>query len=246
MRKLVLAGGALQDDNAEVYGTIVELAGGVGKAKIGIITAASEPEEAEANGAFYCELFKDGYGALGAEWISIDLHRIANNSALDVLRQLDSMTAFFFGGGDQSKLVSCFLNADHTDTPALALIRSRFEKGALVAGTSAGAVIQSAGPMVTGGVGADDVTWEARGGIGFFPFGLLDSHFSERDRLERMLHIGAATGWNRVFGLDEGTALVVAGDRAFVLGENRVVVAEFDTNSGVRVRHFCSGDLVTL
>ena len=38
---VVLVGGHLADENAEIWGRIIELGGGVGKARFGVITAAS-------------------------------------------------------------------------------------------------------------------------------------------------------------------------------------------------------------
>ncbi|WP_157721937.1 cyanophycinase [Tumebacillus avium] len=241
---LVLAGGALREDNAEVYGKIIELAGGVGRAKIGIITAASEPEDAEANGAYYRELFAERYGALEAEWVPLHAGQIGRRDDPALLELLRTRTAFFLGGGDQSKIVECLLNPDHTDSLAMAVIRSAFEKGALVAGTSAGAVVQSAGPMVTSGAGPEDVTWNPRGGLGLFPYGLLDSHFSERERLARMLHMAQETGWQRVYGIDEDTALIVSGEQGTVRGRNQVVVAEAGDGGGVK--RYSSGDVIEL
>lgn len=55
----------------------------------------------------------------------------------------------------------------------------------------------------------DAVTTNASGGLGFFNYGLLDTHFSERDREVRLI---AATAQSRQlfgFGVDETTALVV-------------------------------------
>ncbi|TCP55423.1 cyanophycinase [Tumebacillus sp. BK434] len=242
--KLVLAGGALREDNAEVYGKIVELAGGVGRAKIGIVTAASEPEEAEANGAYYQELFCARYGVREAEWIPLHAGQIGRRDDAALLELVQTRTGYFFGGGDQSKIVACLLHEDHTDSRAMAVIRARFAKGALVAGTSAGAVVQSVGPMVTGGAGSDDVTWNPRGGLGLFPYGLLDSHFSERRRLARMLHLAEATGWQRVYGIDEDTALVVQEGQGTVLGANRLVVA--DLRDGGAVRLYAGGERLEL
>lgn len=78
----------------------------------------------------------------------------------------------------------------------------------------------------------DAVTTNASGGLGFFNYGLLDTHFSERDREVRLI---AATAHSRQlfgFGVDETTALVVssapkASEMEFkVVGKGGVFIAD--------------------
>jgi cyanophycinase len=256
-KNLVLVGGGLQDSNAAIYDRIVALAGGRGVARIGIITAASVPESQDpnagtpnasnsrVNGAYYANLFKTSYGAADAQWIPIDLDRISNNSSQTVINQINSMTGFFFGGGDQSRLITCFFLANRSDSPALAAIRSKFANGAVVAGTSAGTAIQAQAPMVTGGESyyglrygsytsvnpdyRDDLSYDPQGGFGLFSYGLLDTHFSERGRQGRIVRLAADTRKTMAYGVDENTALVVTnadttGAQMQVLGQNGVLI----------------------
>lgn len=236
-KNLVLVGGGLQDTNAQIYDRIVALAGGRGNARIAVITAASLPESqdpnagtaqasnARANGLYYANLFKTTYGAADAQWIPIDLDHLGNASSATVVAQLNSMTGFFFGGGDQSRLITCFFTTNRSDTPALAAIRSRFAAGAVMAGTSAGSAIHAQSPMITGGesynalrYGAytsvnpdypDDLSYDPQGGFGFFSYGLLDTHFAERGRQARIIRLAAHTQKLMAYGIDENTALVV-------------------------------------
>lgn len=55
----------------------------------------------------------------------------------------------------------------------------------------------------------DAVTTNASGGLGFFNYGLLDTHFSERDREVRLIAATAHSKQLFGFGVDETTALVV-------------------------------------
>ena len=69
---LLLIGGGLKDDNAAIYQKLIQLAGGSGQARIGVITAASIPESedpdagtpearnARSNGEFYAALSEAG------------------------------------------------------------------------------------------------------------------------------------------------------------------------------------------
>ncbi|MEH0819166.1 MULTISPECIES: cyanophycinase [unclassified Micromonospora] len=235
---LVLVGGGLADDNATIYGDIVRLAGGTGKARIGIFTAAapvpSEDPDADTpdcnnsvcNGDYYAKLFTS-YGAADAQWIPIDLDHPEAADDPAVAKQIDLMTGFFFGGGDQYRYITTMTRGTaQRDSAALAAVRRKLRSGAVVAGTSAGAQIMAGKDMITGGStepglrdGAkpgyfDDpgvLGYLPKGGFGFFTEGLLDTHFSRRGREARSIRLAADTGNDRVFGLDENTALEVTG-----------------------------------
>ncbi|BFV60731.1 hypothetical protein KCMC57_up58350 [Kitasatospora sp. CMC57] len=247
---LVLAGGAVAATNTAVYGTFVAKAGG-SSARIGVVTAASDVpandpnandpakcSNSVCNGAYYADLLKSGFGAADAQWIPIDLDHLANSSSRTVVDQINSMTGFFFGGGDQSRLVTTLMKSDNADTPALAAIRAKWTAGAAVMGTSAGTTIANGRDMVTGGESwdalrygsyttpsttyPDDLTYRPAGGFNFFASGLLDTHFAARGRQGRMVRLAADTGHNRAFGVDEDTALVV--DSPGTTGETTTVV----------------------
>ncbi|WP_448214148.1 cyanophycinase [Colwellia sp. MEBiC06753] len=55
----------------------------------------------------------------------------------------------------------------------------------------------------------DDLTYHSKGGIGLFPWGVLDTHFSERGRQGRLAQLLLDTGSQFGFGIDEATALIV-------------------------------------
>ncbi|MET9904773.1 cyanophycinase [Streptomyces sp. NPDC006446] len=233
---LVLVGGGLKDDNAEVYGEIIRRAGGEA-ARIGVLTAASVPESQDpdaadpdrcsnsaCNGDYYASLFKK-HGAADAQWIPVDLDHIANADSDSVVAQVNSMTGFFFGGGDQQRYITTLLHGDaHTDSKVLAAIRAKLSQGAVVSGSSAGAQIASGPDMVSGGDSYEalrdgstpgyfeDPTrlgYFPQGGFGFLRSGLIDTHTGTYGREGRALRLAADTGHDRVYALDENTALVV-------------------------------------
>ncbi|MBG1270820.1 cyanophycinase [Nostoc sp. WHI] len=156
-----------------IYQKMIELAGGSSKAKIGVITAASDSPSNDKyandpckasnykdNGIYYVKAFKK-LGAADAQVIPIDLDHISNKNSPEVVKQVNSMTGFFFGGGDQSRLIESFLNKDNTDSTVLTAIRRNYDSGAAIFGTSAGTAVQAGGsyvrnntvklPMITGG-----------------------------------------------------------------------------------------------
>ncbi|MFF1868222.1 cyanophycinase [Kitasatospora herbaricolor] len=232
---LILVGGGLKD--ARIYQEIVTKAGGPGRARIGILTAASvppsqDPDAADpatcsnsaCNGAYYADLFKQ-YGAADAQWVPIDIEHVAAADSDAVVAQVKSMTGFFFGGGDQYRYVTSLLHgAAHTDSKVLAAIRAELAAGAVVAGSSAGAQIAAGPDMVTGGDSyqalrdgsapgwfddASKLGYLPDGGFGFFGAGLIDTHTGTNGREGRALRLAADTGHDRVFALDEDTAVEV-------------------------------------
>ncbi|MER6433916.1 cyanophycinase [Streptomyces sp900105245] len=263
---LVLVGGALASDNTEIYGEIIKRAGG-SKARIGVLTAASIPESQDpdsadpdrcsnsaCNGAYYASLFKK-HGAADAQWIPIDLDHIDNADSDTIADQVRSMTGFFFGGGDQYRYVTTLLHGhQHTDSKVLAAIRDRLAHGAVIAGSSAGAQIAAGPDMVTGGDSYpalrdgsspgyfDDPSrlgYLPDGGFGFLGSGLIDTHTGAEGREGRALRLASDTGHDRVYALDENTALVVDApgtqrEAITVLGANGVGV--FDLRRA-RTRH---------
>ena len=266
--QLVLVGGGLSDDNATVWGEIVRRAGGPG-ARIGVITAASVPESQDpdvgtadasnsvANGAFYVGLLRS-YGAR-SEYVPVDLDHVGAADDADLATRVARLDGFFFGGGDQYRLVQVLQRGpEQRDSAVLAAIRTALGRGAVVAGTSAGAQIQAGPCMVTGGE-----SWEGlrdgsapgyfddpsvlgylpRGGFGFFRSGLLDTHFTAYGREGRAVRLAADTGRRRAFGLDPDTALVVdragtAHERLSVLGRRGVSVLDL---GGARVATDAAG-----
>ncbi|MEV4561591.1 cyanophycinase [Kitasatospora sp. NPDC049285] len=259
---LILVGGGLKDGNSEIYGEIVEKAGGAGKARIGVLTAASLPESRDpnasdpttcsnshCNGLYYADLFKH-YGAADAQWVPIDVEHIDAADSDAVVAQVESMTGFFFGGGDQYRYITSLLHGDaHTDSRVVAAIRRKLAEGAVVAGSSAGAQIASGPDMVSGGDSYqalrdgsapgyfEDPTrlgYIPQGGFGTFDAGLLDTHTGTYGREGRAIRLAADTGHRRVFALDENTAIEVEhagryGETMRVIGTHGVSV--FDLRS---------------
>ncbi len=255
---LVLVGGALAADNDAVYREIIDRAGG-SRARIGVVTAASVPPSQDpdaddpqrcsnsaCNGAYYADLFRR-HGAADAQWIPVDLDSVAAADSPAVVDQVRSMTGFFFGGGDQYRYVSTLLRGErHADSAVLAAIRAELADGAVVAGTSAGAQIAAGRDMVTGGESYeglrdgsapgyfDDPTrlgYLKRGGFGFLRTGLIDTHTGAYGREGRAIRLAADTGHDRVYALDENTAIVVehpgtARESIRVLGEQGVGVLD--------------------
>lgn len=113
------------------------------------------------------------------------------------------------------------------------------------------------------GTGMDEnsLTYQAKGGLGLFPWGVLDTHFSERGRQGRLLTLVAQTKNTFGFGVDEATALLVGFDkkspdtiRFAVSGAEGVYVAQRVAESTVepsklmamQSHYFTNGDSFSL
>ena len=210
-QSLVVIGGGL--DDPAIYDRIIELGGGPGKARIGILTTGSgTPEEG-------ARLYVDAFAARGgkAEWLPLTSKRRGGAEDPALVEQAGRCNVFFLGGGDQRRYTRALLRRDGSDTALLRAIRRAYEAGGVVAGTSAGAAVLVSAPMVTGGESYDAlarprrVTDRRRGGLGLFRFGLIDTHFGERGRQGRIIRLAARRRIELAFGVDEDTALVVTG-----------------------------------
>lgn len=283
---MVLVGGGLEDDNVAVWSTIISLAGGKGVAKIGVISAASENPccDEESSWYYYSQQFLL-YGAYEVYYIPVTVDTTENNTNPEVIANIRRMSGFFFGGGDQLRIVESFYNgADNIASPALLAIRETLlATGGVVGGTSAGTDIQTGNVMITGGesyegvvegvkidwrpieLPTNTVTAYAHGGISYFPYGLLDTHFENRGRIGRMIRLLADSssyplGATRAFGIDENTALVVTGPWnhriGSVIGQRGVSIMDTSLStvseetdkywsiSNVKVSHITDGDMI--
>lgn len=268
---LVLIGGAWQYPATEdpygvsIYLDILERAGGIENAKIGIFTTASATaEDAKENGELYVQDFRDLYelylkeqfpnASIDVEWIPFDTENAeAEEDNPELIEQINSRNAFIFGGGDQSLITQAFFDEDpetgtRTETPVYEALRTKFETGALIAGTSAGTAVQTSSPMITEGesyeailnggtslIGSPpfvrDLYYNPLGGLGFFDYGLLDSHFSERGRQGRLIRLASDLDVDLAFGVDENTALIIEDANTNkvnmeVLGEGGVFISD--------------------
>lgn len=203
---LVVIGGALEPTNAAIYREVVR---GAGEDPICVLGTASEDPEASAAG--YVKDFR-GYGAR-AQAVAITADNAARSTKDPrVVAQLGACGGYFFVGGDQSRITEAFLDGTR-DTPALAVLRDRFEAGAVVAGTSAGAAMMSR-TMITGGSSLDTLTngkdaVTLAPGLGLADDVVFDQHFLERGRFGRLLGALEEAELTLGAGVGEDTALVV-------------------------------------
>jgi cyanophycinase len=215
---VLLIGGA-EDKRRDrvILARFVELAGGE-SAKIAVISTASMRGD-EAN-VRYAELFRD----LGAAKTTgfRPLTREDANSA-ELAGALDDVTGVFLTGGNQVRLVSVVSGTRLED----ALQRAR-DRGAAVAGTSAGASAAAAHMVAFGRSGASPKhrMIHLSAGLGLVEGVVIDQHFEQRGRMGRLLAAVALAPRLIGIGLDEDTAAEIHGRTLHVIGKGSVTVVD--------------------
>ena len=92
---------------------------------------------------------------------------------------------------------------------------------------------------------SEQMTYLPNGGVGSFELGVLDTHFSERNRSVRLFKLLNQTGQKVGFGVDETTALLVAfdekGAQLAVIGHSGVAVIEPQTDASFLYSYWPAG-----
>lgn len=248
---LVIAGGALSSATMDVYQAFADAAGNE-KAKIGIVPAAtgSINKKYLALQDIFAEfgVSKDNVVLLplavknDKKTKEVDESTWSvNGSDIELANSIKDLNTIWFVGGDQTLITKVLLKDDGTDTPVLGSIREVYKKGGVIGGTSAGAAIMSE-TMIAGGnsTGAliegfkndySSMNEQEYGpvvtsrGLNFFPYGTIDQHFDRKGRLGRLIvSLLEDSKQDFAYGVDEGTALVVKGDQASVVGTGGVTL----------------------
>jgi cyanophycinase len=204
----------------------VELAGGTAARIIVIATASEQPAILEAE---YAALLT-GLGAGHVAALRLTTRTQANEAA--AVHALAAATGVFFTGGDQLRITTV-LGGTRTDSALQRLVR---DGTVVLAGTSAGAAMMSA-TMILGGDSPGVTRAGVRTGPGleFLPGVLIDMHFAERGRLNRLLSAVALYPHELGLGIDEDTAILADGDCFEVLGTGAVTVVDAGAASDIRV-----------
>ena len=227
---LAIIGGRLEDDNAAVYEEMHRLSGG---RIVVFATASGVPDEV---GAETIAVFRAyGFDAVLAGVHGPGAPGAAQNKAIADL--IEDYGSVYFTGGDQA-LITGALAPGGRESRVLKAIRNAQRRGALTAGSSAGAAIMS-DVMISGGTSLEAATYGVvddpdqpgmllEPGLGFFPWGMVDQHFIKRGRFGRLVVGMLASGAKRGFGIDENTALFVEGKIARVIGEYGAFILDLD------------------
>ncbi len=215
---LMPIGGAEDKGNSpRILSRFLEICGGE-RARIMIIPTASRLPE---TGSMYADLFLD-LGAERALFTDIN-ERIDCDDEL-LLEEMDNATGIFVTGGNQLR-ISGILGG----TPVSQRLRRRNAEGIPIGGTSAGAAMMSQ-HMIAGGASGlspkeDGVNLAP--GLGLTNSAIIDQHFSQRDRLGRLLTALSYNPFLIGVGIDEDTAFLIDNDNCGeVIGSGSVTILD--------------------
>jgi len=198
---VIVGGGSLPDS---VRDRFLDLAGGKVKARLVVIPTASE--KASATKVFRSLAY---WKEQGVESLSL-LHTLDRKEANDpvFVKPLTVATGVWLAGGDQDRLTTAYRG-----TLVEKELHKLLSRGGVIGGTSAGASAMS-GVMITGGNPIASVG----NGFGFLPEVVIDQHFQNRHRLDRLLGVLTRHPTCLGLGIDEQTAVVVKGHLGTVMG----------------------------
>jgi len=215
---IVPIGGAENKENdRHILERFVAVAGGRG-ADIVVIPTASRLRE---TGPRYEQLFRE-LGAARVNSMDFDTRRDCQEPSR--LERIAEATGIFFTGGNQLRLTTLL-----GGTPVAKLVRSRNAQGVAVGGTSAGASILSEHMIAFGDEGSSVISGSVRlaPGLGLTNRFIIDQHFTQRDRLGRLLTALTYNPFTVGIGLDEDTAAFIGPDETVeVEGSGGVTVVD--------------------
>ena len=214
---LIIGGAEDKFNDRRILQEFFRLSGGK-EARIVVLPTASR---STALGNLYRDIFTE-WGAECAV-MTIDNRLDAENPK--AVAQLRDATGIFLTGGDQLRITS-LLGGTRV---ASALCRAFFARGATVGGTSAGAAALSAHMIISGARGSIPRRGmvEMAPGLGLISGMIVDQHFSQRERIGRLLSAVARNPALLGIGVDEDTAAHVSPDRMLsVIGVGTVTVTD--------------------
>lgn len=200
---------------------------------------------------------------------------INGSTSVEVAQKLlkGNYHVIFLTGGNQARYVALFFYPDGRETLLLQVIKYLHRKGAVIAGTSAGAASLSKLMLMSGGsayswmeepyieklkdeiADPEDFPVTRKGlilgrGLGIISANvIIDTHFSQRGRQGRLLRAIDFLSKNTPdiwgIGIDEDTAAVLSQNELRVVGSGTVFLARKKNSSTFLVHCLSHGDSVT-
>jgi cyanophycinase len=215
---MIIGGAEDKLDAKVILRRFADLVGGPDGHAVVISTASSLGDEAT-------ELYREVLTGLGIDRVS-GLRPMTRDQANDpaAIGDLDDATGIYLTGGNQLRLSSVV-----GGTALGTAILEAHARGAVVAGTSAGASAVSSHMMAFGTSGPTPKHRMAHvaAGLGLLRNVVVDQHFEERTRLGRLLAVVSQSPSLIGLGLDEDTAAIVFADETLeVIGRGAVTVVD--------------------
>lgn len=171
------------------------------------------------------DIYRDIFNGLGVSYV--EHLEIPNRECAFAARHremLEDANVVFFTGGDQGQLTTRI-----GGTPLHRSLLQLYDRGACIAGTSAGAAAMSETVITTGP--GDEAHSEIGAfitipGLGLLREVLIDQHFAQRGRMTRLIGAVSQNPHLMGIGIDEDTAIVVQGGVFSVVGAGSVYLVD--------------------
>jgi cyanophycinase len=213
---LMAIGGAL-DLSGPILARFYQRAGGEG-ASIVIFPTASSRVDAGSE-------VVEGLAGLGLAKPACILPVRSRLDAFDPANRalVEQAGGVYFCGGNQVRITATL-----GGTPLEATLMAAYHRGAVIAGSSAGAAVLSSVMLAYGKSGPSPRQGMAQlvPGLGFTDRVIFDQHFRQRDRLGRLIYAMSNNPRLIGVGVDENTAAELVGDRLSVFGRNAVTLVD--------------------
>ncbi|MDX1492592.1 MAG: cyanophycinase [Longimicrobiales bacterium] len=231
---IIAAGGGRLDPL--VYQRFVELAGGA-DARIVLIPTAGTAYGSH-DGWTAIERLREA-GVQHLEVLHTRSHSVADLEAFAA--PLERATGVWFSGGHQWRLVDVYLGTEtHRELEEL------LARGGVIGGTSAGASALASFLLRGGEFNGEIIATERAEGFGFLRNVALDQHLLQRGRENEMFEVLRREPHLLGIGLNEGAAIVVAGDMARVVGGGVAIYDITDPLTLIPLRWLAPGDVYDL
>ncbi len=203
---LVICGGGLLP--TEIRDKFIELAGGK-QTKLVIVPTANPDTDRNQN----YDLFLEPWSQFELSSIKV-IHAQSRDDARQISFSeiLREATGVWISGGIQSRLADRYL-----DTSIESEIQAVCQRGGVIGGTSAGAAIMTRVMIADGYLHPQLET-----GFDIFPDAIVDQHFTQRNRWQRLVAAIKLNPQCIGVGIDEQTALIVSGSTGKVHGKGNV------------------------
>jgi cyanophycinase len=218
MTTLMAIGGAVDFEEPIIFEEFIKRAGG-SKATIVVLPQASSLAE---TGDEYSKTFHNL--GLKKKPVALEFRDRADADKKSHLDALRKATGIFIAGGTQMRLTS-LMGGTRFEAELLAA----YERGAVIAGTSAGTAVQSKIMVAYGRGGATprEKIAQFSPGFGFTHRIIFDQHFRQRDRLGRLAYAISMHPGALGVGVDENTAAIVEDDlKITVCGKSAITIVD--------------------
>lgn len=187
---ILVGGGEVPDGAAEFLKKKSE-----GASIVILADASSEPREAVESARKW--LSEHGLSNI----VSVDPELPLAEKFAETIEAIEKASVCWISGGQQSRLAEAYAGSGVEDA-----LRAMLHRGGTIAGTSAGAAIMSK-VMIASGKEQPEISvgWD------LLPGGVVDQHFSERNRLNRSRIAVDQNPGCFGLGIDESTAVIISG-----------------------------------